>query len=64
MPAGEYTFPDGGLNFGTSHGATAEPPPRIQALARATISSRGATAWISPIPFAMAGRICSPLNSI
>jgi hypothetical protein len=37
MPAGEYTLPDGALNFSWSQGATAEPPFLIQALAFSTI---------------------------
>ena len=61
---GRVDLPRGGPEFRhvpERHRRTAaeDPGPRF-----ATISSRGATAWISPMPLAMAGRICSPLNSI
>ena len=55
MPAAENTLPDGGLNFGSSHGALAFGLAFTQAIARCTISSAGATSWIRPIFLAAAG---------
>ena len=64
MPTGENTLPDGGLNFGSSHGALAFGLAFTQSLARWTISSAGATSWTRPIFLAAAGLSWSPLNSI
>ena len=64
MPAGENTLPDGRRKSLRSQGATAEPPPTIQAFAFATMSPAGATSLTRPIFCATAPFNWSPLNII